>query len=69
MFSVCSSHFLRNVKFNLFQYGQAGNVTSAEYEGTWLTFDYVYLQWPNTVPPFKKIPMKNSSSGAIGLNL
>ncbi len=41
------------MKFNLFEYDQAGNVITTEYTGPWLIVDNGYLSWSTTVPPFK----------------
>ena len=40
-----------NFHFDLFEYDNSGNVTTARYKGVWFMVDNGYLNWSCTVPP------------------
>lgn len=47
------SNFLKDLRFELYQYDEANNVVIQKYSGAWLLVDNGYLNWAVTVPPMK----------------
>ena len=45
---------MQDFTFELYERDVSGNVTKAKYRGPWLIVDNGYLNWPTTVPPFKR---------------
>ena len=54
MKGIQEGHIFQDYKFELYDYDDAGNVIGQNYEGVWLLVDNGYLNWPTTVPPFKR---------------
>ena len=47
-------NILPDYEFELYEYDSQGNVIKVKYRGVWLISDNSYLNWSNTIPPFKE---------------